>query len=1308
MKSEDTPPASDTISTDDPKKDKGNGKDKEKEKKPSVPLHQLFRYADKTDALLIACAALCSIVVGVLGPVSIIIFGRFLGNVSASLTTLDSLVNNVLPTVYMMFYLAAGTCVASYLAQVLWILSGERQARRIRYMYLNAILRQEQGWFDAAEEGSLTTRLATDTQMIQDAISEKFGLMVQAAAQLIGGLVVGFTANWILSFVVLATFPIIGVAAAAMGILVSKSTTLVQDAYAGAGKVAEQAFSGIRTLYAFGLEDRFVKRYEGELVKAEKAGVYRAVATALGTGIFFMVFFFTYALAFWYGSQLVTQGRITGSNVIVAFFGILIGAVGVITLPQSLAAITGGCGAAHSVFHTIQRESLIDVHNPAGEALGDAPASISLKDVTFSYPTRPDITILDKFSLDIPAGSTVAFVGASGSGKSTIMQLLLRFYDVNEGEIEIGGKPIKNLLLSYLRGSLFGYVGQEPVLFNLSIKQNILLGVPDSKNISDDAVIEACKQAMCHEFIQSLPEGYETIVGEGATLLSGGQKQRIAIARAIIGNPDILLLDEATSALDTQSERLVQRALDEASKDRTTLMIAHRLSTVRNADMIVVMKNGCIVESGTHNSLVERGGVYADLVTKQMITQGTTTSNSDSEQGVVAADASNPAPLLVADPVQDDDQDIEALLNKEKEQVVIDLEEQANYIEEKSKRDAQRRGSTGSGLGALDRARALEKEKKKAAKKQKAPMMRVFKQMRTEWPLLLVGMLGGVISGCVFPAFGYVFGQVTVLITSTTDLNPGPMQGANFYAFLMTIIGIGCFVGFSLKVTAFEIAGERYSKRLRAQTFRAYLRQEIAYYDESTNSTGAMTTRLAVDCKNVNEMITKTWGEIVQVIVTGVLALVFAFVICWQVTLVILAVSPFLVVGGLFQSKMEEGYGGSERKANEECGEIANEAIKEIRTVASLGKEHYFEKRYAKSTAHPHKLAMRKAYTSAFGYACVSGVPLFAQGIAFYAGLRFMANGWISYNNMFSSMTIIMMGAMGVGQSMVFQKAYTKGKMSSIEVFELVDRHVKIDPSLEGIEPSYNDVKGEIDLKDIEFTYPTRQNVPIFKGKFNLHGAPLTKIALVGASGCGKSTTISMLERFYDPTGGSVRLDDHDVRKYTLSNLRAHLSIVQQEPIVFDLSIDENIRYGYDGELTKEQVADAAKLANIYDFISSLPEGFDTRVGEKGSQLSGGQKQRIAIARALVRKPKVLLLDEATSALDSESEKLVQEALDQVLEQGGRTTITIAHRLSSIQNSDLICVVADGQIKEQGTHLELLAKNGIYAEMVQQQSLSVA
>lgn len=437
----------------------------------------------------------------------------------------------------------------------------------------------------------------------------------------------------------------------------------------------------------------------------------------------------------------------------------------------------------------------------------------------------------------------------------------------------------------------------------------------------------------------------------------------------------------------------------------------------------------------------------------------------------------------------------------------------------------------------------------------------------------------------------------------------------------------------------------------------------------------------------------------------GNVGFVIAFIHGWALTLVIVATMPFMVAASAYETQIELDYAGDSKKAGIKAGEVVAEAVKTIRTVAALTKQHHFEQRYSKANAYPQRLAYRKAYLGSIGYALNQAMVIYVYAIAFYAGVRFMEKGMMTIEQMMVVMLSVIFTAMGIGRGSMFVSFIVKAKYAALSAFELLERKPAIDGDLEGIEPST--VNGDISFENVAFAYPRRPDIPIFHGDFNLHASAGKTIALVGYSGCGKSTVIGMLERWYDASSGAVKLDDTNTQRYTLSNLRRHMALVGQEPVLFDLSIGENIRFGVpEGEkVTQEQVEQACKAANIHQFIMGLPEGYDTRVGDRGSQLSGGQKQRIAIARALIRNPRVLLLDEATSALDSESEKLVQAAIDNVLQEGGRTTLTIAHRLSTIQSSDLICYFENGRVTEQGTHWELLKLGGAYKKLVEQQTL---
>ncbi|CEP15267.1 hypothetical protein [Parasitella parasitica] len=1263
--------------------EKGKKKKEKKEKQPAVPMYKLFRFATKIEILMILCACVISAGIGAMQPVSIIIFGQFMGTIGAAMASQDfaRLASDSHPLILTFVYMGTGVLVGAYITNCFWVLTGENQVRRIRALYVHAILRQEMGWFDKAEEGSLTTRLATDTQLIQDGISEKFGLLVMCIGQFVTGFVVAFVKGWRLAVVMLATLPLMAGAGGAMGYYITKYTLKAQDSYADAGSVAEQVFAGIRTVYSFSLQKRFADLYESRLEKAMKTGVKRGQILGFGFGSFMFILFATYGLSFWYGSKLTRDGLMAGEDVLVVFFAMIMGAIALLQLPPNLSAVSSACGAAYKIYNTIDRVPSIDVDVKGGLTPEKFIGEIEFKDVKFSYPTRPDITILKKLNLKIKPGMTVAFVGPSGSGKSTSVQLLQRFYDPLEGSVLVDGKDLKDYNVAWLRSQI-GVVSQEPVLFNMTIKQNLLMGV--TKEITNDEIVAACQKSNCHTFISELPDGYETLVGEHGGMLSGGQKQRIAIARAILKNPSILLLDEATSALDTQSERLVQAALDAAAADRTTIVIAHRLSTIRNADLIVVMQAGDLIEQGNHHDLVELNGVYADLVRKQEI-----------------------ATKQVGDAVEEPDS--EELIKREQMELIADKQRADEaLVNEKDTTVNLFKTTSSASVDAYELKLRKERDERKVAMKQKVPLDKVLKQMRPEWPMLGLGIVGAALAGAVFPCFALIFAQVISQLVNPNLAPPGPMDGTNLYSFLFVVIGIAAFIGFATQVISFEVAGERYTKRLRADIFRAFMRQEVGFFDDDDNSLGALTSKLAIDSKNVNELVTKTWGDITQIIVTAITGLAIAFSQSWMLTLIILCMAPFIGFATFYESKIHRGFEDSTKKANEQSGEVAGEAIKEIRTVAGLNKQAHFERKYYNATDRPHKLAQRKAYLSSVGYALQQGITLYTNAVAFYAGVQLMWHHNLPFDKMFTCMMSIMITAQGVGRASVFTTTYAKAKYSSIAAFEILEREPLIDPELEGIEPTREQIRGEIDFQDITFRYPARPDVTIFNGEFNLHGKSGQTIALVGPSGCGKSTTIGMLQRWYDPATGAVRLDDNNVKNYSLGNLRSHMALVSQEPVLFDMTIGENIRFGVDDgkNITQEDVENACKAANIHNFIASLPKGYDTRVGDKASQLSGGQKQRVAIARALIRKPKVLLLDEATSALDSESEKLVQGAIDNILEEGGRTTITIAHRLSTIQNADVICVVKNGRVIEQGTHWELLDVKGVYYDLVRQQSLN--
>ncbi|XP_037948001.1 multidrug resistance protein homolog 49-like isoform X1 [Teleopsis dalmanni] len=1141
-----------------------------------------------------------------------------------------------------------------------------KQTSRIRKLFLEAILRQDISWYDTNSGNNFATKMTEDLEKMKDGMGEKIAIFTFLFMTFTTGIIASFLYGWKLTLVVIICCPLIIISTVMVAKIQGPLTVRELKAYSAAGAIAEEVFSGIRTVLGFSGQHKETERFSKLLIPAEIIGRKKGLYSGISAGIMWFIIYACDAIAMWYGVKLILADRheeirqYTTAVLVIVLFGIIMGAQNLGFASPHVETFSAANGAAQSIFSIIERKSAIDSLDDKGIIPLNIKGNISLQRVHFRYPTRQDIETVKDFSLNIKAGQTVALVGASGCGKSTILQLLQRLYDPLNGSIRVDGINIKDLNVAWFRSQI-GVVGQEPVLFATTIEENIRYGNP-SASVED--IQKAARMANCHDFISKLPKGYDTLVGERGAQMSGGQKQRIAIARALVRNPKILLLDEATSALDSTSEKRVQNALEAASKGRTTLVVSHRLSTITNADLIIFIKNGTIAEQGTHDELMEKKGFYFQLVN---ITKRKEEVEADSNEGNIVQSIS-----------------VNHLNTEEDSESEDDVGEKLeDNITCKEKRKSN--------------------EKRMEVEKYKVSFKQLMKLNAPEWRYLLTGCVAAIIHGAICPVWAILFGDFFGIM-SDEDAEYVQSQ-TNQFSYIFIVVGLIAGLGTLTQNYMFNMAGVKMTSRLRKTAFKTIISQNVSYFDSERNSVGALCARLAGDCSNVQGATGARIGMIVQAISALVVGSIVAFVSSWNLTLVTLVTLPFVCLSVYIESRFMKSCALTEKVAVENASQVAVEAISNIRTVASLGLEKSLLSYYNKQIDHANVACRRKFKFRGTVFGMGQASLFLSYGVSLYYGGWLVANKSVHYKNVIKVSEALIFGSWMLGHAFAYAPNVSAAILSAGRLLKLFNRA----PAIQSVQDDpYNTVKktdGDITYEQVDFQYPTRKGIQILQN-LNLDIKRGTTVALVGPSGSGKSTCVQLLLRYYDPNSGSINISGIPTTDFSMDTLRSSLGLVSQEPVLFDRTIAENIAYGnnFRDDIPMAEIMEAAKKANIHHFIVSLPQGYSTSLGNKGAQLSGGQKQRIAIARALLRNPKTLILDEATSALDLESEKVVQEALDAA--RSGRTCITIAHRLTTVRDANMIYVLKRGLVVEKGTHDELMLLNGVYAKLYVMQQVT--
>ncbi|KAH7130253.1 P-loop containing nucleoside triphosphate hydrolase protein [Dendryphion nanum] len=1218
----------------------------------------LFRYANKKEWFIMFIAAIASIAAGAVMPLMTLVYGNFAGTFTSF--SVDALAAQKFKeqtnqfTLYFV-YLGIGSLVTVYISIVGFSYTGERITQKIRELYLQAIFRQNIAFFDFLGSGEITTRISSDMNLVQDGIGQKIGLFISGMSMLISALVVGFVRSAKLTGIMLSATVAMVIIMGLNGKAMTVNQTAAINEYATAGTLAEEVISSSRNVTAYGTQKRLEKKYKVFLDKASafdfRAKFWLSSMIAGMMGILNL----QYALAFWQGNRFLQSGELGVSQILTVVMASLVAGISFGHNLPHIAAFGSAIAAATKVFNTIERNSPVDPETENGEKPAEYIGNVEFKNIKHVYPSRPDTTVLEDFNLTVPVGKMVALVGASGSGKSTIFGLLERFYLPLQGQVLLDGHDISTLNLRWLRKEM-AIVSQEPILFSTSIYESISHGLVGTEyehakeDVKMDLIEQAARTANAYDFINDLPEKFQTKVGERGNLLSGGQKQRIAIARAVVSDPKILLLDEATAALDTKSESAVQEALDRASKGRTTIVIAHRLSTIKNADNIVVMAKGRIVEQGTHDELIALRAVYHSLVQAQELTS--------------------------------------KILPESKQ--IVTLQKEGEIVIQDEKLELTRTATT-----RAVSAKATPTTHKDQTTWQLAKFS--WNMNSGEHLLLILGFILSFLSGSV-PAIQAIFLGNSITSLLSPELASGG-RGVNFWCWMFLMLGIMTFLIQFLQGLTLARASALLIARIRERAFGSVLRQDIEFFDGDTVTSGSLATFLSSEANRLAGISGSVLGSIINSVACVIVAIIVGCSFGWKLALVCTATIPLMLACGYFRFyaliRMER-----HTKEATDAASFACEAASSIRTVASLSLEQHLQEQYHKKLDEQAKGNLAFTNVSAVLYALSQGLAMFIFALVFWYGGGLMLNMEYTVLQFFIVYSAIINGAQSAGIIFSFAPDMGEAREAAQLLKTFLDRVPKIDTwSEEG--KKIDTVSGKVELQSVRFTYPGRPDHKVLRG-VSLTAEPGQFIALVGASGSGKSTVMALLERFYDPTEGCVFVDGLELRDYHIQDYRAKLAIVSQETTLYTGTIRDNILADKE-DVDDEAVIQACKDANIYEFIMSLPDAFNTLVGAKGALLSGGQRQRIAIARALLRDPKILLLDEATSALDSTSEQVVQAALDKAAK--GRTTIAIAHRLSTIQGADVIYVFDQGKIVEQGRHDQLMAKRAVYWELARLQDM---
>ncbi|OJK04916.1 hypothetical protein ASPACDRAFT_109915 [Aspergillus aculeatus ATCC 16872] len=1210
-------------------------------------LFTAYTYATRYERWGLVICVVCALVAGAALPLVTLVFGSFIDHFDSGdakeAERSDTIAQSVTQLSLWLVYIAIGSLLSTWCSTWGFNRLGEKITARLQLEYLDTALHQNLEYFDEVGSGQLTAGIDTDIRAIQEGISQKMGMLISGLAGFIVAIIIAFSQNpqfaGIMLFQPLALVLVVG----GLGSWMSRTQREGQVNWVKADSLAQDVLGAIRAVLAYRSQERYTNKYQetirGPILLERRERFIFGVIVA-GS---FTVLHWANGLGIWQANRLVHEGECTLAEALTTLYAMTVAGGMLSQALPFLPAIIQAHGAVSRVLSVIDRTSPSNSACSAGRTIKSFRGRIEFRNVSFAYPSQPKRTILDCLTFNVLPGQKVAFVGASGSGKSTVLCLLERLYLPSSGCITVDHEPIEELSISWFRTQL-GYIDQNIDLFRGSIHDNIAYGIHVSLKQSLTAadirqrVVEAAKIAQIHDFISDLPDSYDTALGFGGSGLSGGQRQRIAIARAIVSQPPVLLLDEATAALDSKSEMEVQKALEAAMTGRTTIVIAHRLSTIQRADKIIVMHNGQIKDQGSHAELMLSCDIYQALVRQQS---------------------------MKTEPLAQEELQYERI----------------SFSEDASTEDWKDITKSGTIIHKPNNGSA-------STPVPQGSFRFVWKLNEPELLYLVAGVFLSILAGMSYPLHAILFGNGIVSIIEP-ELSTGD-HPARFWALMYLIHGLVVFAIYCGRGYCFAASASMLHMRARASLFESLLSKGFPFFDDEAHSTGSLLSVLSSDAQKIIGVSGTSLGltaESVFMLVTGVTV---GCAFGWKLGLASTAIIPFIAASGLLQY--------IKIRRNTDAVAIAHEAFTAIRTVTVLGVQSTISATFAAQIQQD----FRERYWILTGVAYACGMFFCVLGIAFvfwYGGVHLIATGEYSIQQFYLCFAAIVWGSQAASTLFAHAPDIAGAQMAASRMQSLM--HGSSFAPSEGAVPTPSTVK-DVALRKVHFRYPTRPSASWTLNGISLNARAGHFIGLVGATGSGKSSVINLLERFYSFGSGSITLDEASIDEYDLESYYQYFALVDQNPCL----VGEDIREALHSDnrvIPDEELLAVLANVGLEDFVLSLSQGLSTPIIANGSNLSGGQRQRMAIAKALLWKPKILLLDEATSALDASSEYQVQQAVRTAM--AGRTTIAVAHRLKTIMHADEILVFENGRIVERGTHQKLMETRGKYWELAQLQEL---